>query len=139
MFLHLLDRAQRRELCRAALFLVAADEVVDLREEEALAHLRVALGSLDPDDLPRPPRDLDDLLEGLDEVFDTPERRRVLVLELAILVLADDEVDERELEVLAAVCRRLDVSRETFGRLRELARRVLALRADGMELLGEGP
>lgn len=137
MFLHLLDGAQRRELCRAALYVVAADGVVDLREEDALAQVRAELGFLDPDDLPRPPRDQDDLLDGL-EVFDTPERRRVLVLQLLILVLADDEQEERELEVLAAVCRRLDVSRAEFGRLRELARRILALRADGLELLA-GP
>lgn len=134
MFLHLLDRAQRRELCRAAQHLVAIDDVVDLREEELLAQVRAELGFLDPDDLPLPPRDLDDLLDGL-EVFESGEARSILLLELLVLVLADGEVEERELELLAAICRRVDVSRDAFARLRELARRVLDLRADGLELL----
>lgn len=137
MFLHLLDRAQRRELCRAALHLALADDVVDLREEALLAQVRSDLGFLDPDDLPRPPRDQDDLLDGL-AVFDTAEASRVLVLELLVLVLADEDLDERELEVLGAICRRLDVSRDTFNHLRGFARRILDLRADGLELLGGG-
>lgn len=134
MFLHLLDRAQRRELCRAALHLVLADDVVDLREEEVLTQVRTELGFLDPDDLPHPPRDQDDLIDGL-EVFDTSESRRVLLLELLVLVLVDEDLDERELDVLGAICRRLDVSRDVFNHLRGFARRILDLRADGLELL----
>lgn len=134
MFLHLLDRAQRRELCRAALHLIVADGVVDLREEEVLAQVRTELGFFDPDDLPHPPRDQDELIDGLD-VFDTSETRRVLVLELLVLTLADEDLDERELEVLGAICRRLDVSRDTFNHLRGFARRLLDVRADGLELL----
>ncbi len=135
MFLHLLDRAQRRELCRTALHLVAADGVVDRREEDVLALVRSELGFFDPDDVPAPARDLDALLEGLGDVFDTAEARSVLVLELLVLVLADGDLDERELEVLGAICRRVDVSRDAFARLREFARRVLDLRADGLDLI----
>lgn len=135
MFLHLLDRAQRRELLRAARHIVVADGVVDLREEDVLAQVRAELGFLDPDDVPAPARDLDALLDGLADVFETPETKNVLVLQLLVLVLADGEPEERELEVLAAICRRLDVSRETFGQLRGLAQRLLDLRADGMELI----
>jgi hypothetical protein len=134
VFLHLLDRAQRRELCRAALHLIVADDVVDLREEEVLAQVRTELGFFDPDDLPHPPRDEEELIDGLD-VFDTSETRRVLVLELLVLVLADEDLDERELDVLGAICRRLDVSRDTFNHLRGFARRLLDVRADGLELL----
>lgn len=134
MFLHLLDRAQRRELCRAALHLVAADGVVDLREEDVLAQVRSELGFFDPDDVPMPPRDVDALLDGL-EVFDTTEAKHVLVLQLLVLVLADGELEERELELLGAICRRLDVSRDAFARLREFARRTLDLRADGLDLI----
>lgn len=137
MFLHLLDRAQRRELCRAALHLVAADEVVDLREEAVLAQVRSELGFFDPDDVPMPPRDLDALLDGL-EVFDTTEAKNILVLQLLVLVLSDGELEERELELLGAICRRLDVSRDAFARLREFARRLLDLRADGLDLIA-GP
>ncbi len=135
MFLHLLDRAQRRELCRTALHLVAADGVVDLREEDVLAQVRSELGFFDPDDVPVPPKDLDALLDGLD-VFETREAKNVLVLQLLVLVLADGELEERELELMGAICRRLDVSRDAFARLRDLARRLLDLRADGLDLLG---
>jgi hypothetical protein len=134
MFLHLLDRAQRREFCRAALHLIRADDVVDLREEELMARARAELGIADPDDVPTPPRDLDDLLDGL-EVFEMTEAKNVLVLELLVLVLADGDIDEAELDELAAICRRLDVSRDAFGRLQQFARRLLDLRQDGLELL----
>lgn len=134
MFLHLLDRAQRRELCRAAMHLIAADGVVDLREEDVFAQVRSELGFFDPDDIPAPAPDLDALLEGL-EVFETTDVKNVLVLELLVLVLADGELDPRELERLGAICRRLDVSRDAFARLENLARRILDLRADGLDLI----
>jgi uncharacterized tellurite resistance protein B-like protein len=134
MFLHLLDHAQRREFCRAALFLVSADGVVDLREEEVLARARAELGYTDPEDLPLPPKDIDELLGHL-EVFETTESRRALVLELVVLVLADGDVDEEEMDGIAAICNRLDVSREDYARLKAFARRLLDLRADGLELI----
>lgn len=134
MFLHLLDRGQRREFVRAAMHLVAADGVMDLREEDVLARARAEVG-IPAEDLPGPARDQEDLLDGLAEAFDAPRPRRVLLLELLVLILSDGDVDDREQELLAAICDRLEVPRKELRRFSDFARRVLALREDGLELL----
>lgn len=132
MFLHLLDRPQRRELLRAAQLLAAADAVVDLREEALLERMRAELGA---DELPAPARDLDDLLEGLEVAFEDRPARRILLVELLRLVVADDAEDDEELDVVAAVCRRLDLSRGVHARARDLARRINAIEAEALDLI----
>src|SRR5688572_15813891 len=106
--MHRLDRAQRRILCRAARLLAKADGVADLREDEQLERLRIEAGF---DALPPAARDLDDLLAGLD-VVDTLDARHMLLVELLRVGVADGDIDDDEMEVVAAVCRRLDISRD---------------------------
>lgn len=132
MFLHLLDRPQRRELLRAAQLLARVDAVLDLREEALLERMRAELGA---DDLPASPRDLDDVLEGLEAAFEDRPSRRVLLVELLRLVVADDAEDDEELEVIAAVCRRLDLSRGVHARARDVARRINAVESDALDLI----
>lgn len=136
MFLHLLDRPQRRELVRAALHLARADGVVDLREEDLLERMRVEVG-FEAGDLPDPPASLDDLLDRVADAFDSPSARRVLLIELLRLVAADGMVEDEELGVVAALCRRLDLDKDAYRRCRAVARHLRDVEAEGLEVIGE--
>lgn len=136
MFSHLLDPAQRRELVRSARFLARADGVVDLREEDILERMRLEVG-FERDDLPEPPAKLLDLLDGLESAFDEPSARRVLLIELLRLVVADGAVEDEELEVVAAICRRLDLDTSTYRACRGVARRLRDVEAEGLTVIGD--
>lgn len=134
MLQHLLDPAQRRLLCQAAQLLTGADGVLDLREEELLRRLRAACGA---PELPAPPADLDALLARLEPAFPELPARRALLFELMRFVVADGAIDEDELDVIAAICRRLDLSRDVYRRCRDLARRLAALEQDALDLVAD--
>jgi uncharacterized tellurite resistance protein B-like protein len=130
MFMHLLDQPQRRELVRAARFLARADGVVDLREEEILERMRIEVG-FEADDLPEPPARVVDLLDALEPAFEEPSARRVLLIELLRLVVADGSVEDEELEVVAGICRRLELDTATYRACRGVARRLRDVEAEG--------
>jgi tellurite resistance protein len=134
VFLHLLFHGQRREFVRAAIEVVAADEVVDLREQDLLAQACAEVG-IGSEDLPAPARDVEDLLEGLAQAFDTPRARRILLLELLVLALIDGDADEREQELVGTISGRLGVAHEELRALTDFAARLVQLRQDGLELL----
>ncbi len=136
MFTHLLDAPQRRELVRAARFLARADGVVDLREEDLLERMRIEVG-FEADDLPEPPAQLVELLDGLESAFDEPSARRVLLIELLRLVVADGAVEDEELEVVAAICRRLDLDTSTYRACRGVARRLRDVEGEGLTVIGD--
>lgn len=136
MFSHLLDPAQRRELVRSARFLARADGVVDLREEDIIERMRVEVGFA-RDDLPEPPARLVDLLDGLEAAFDEPSARRILLIELLRLVVADGAAEDEELEVVAATCRRLHIDTQTYRACRGVARRLRDVEAEGLTVIGD--
>lgn len=136
MFTHLLDAPQRRELVRAARFLARADGVVDLREEDLLERMRIEVG-FEADDLPEPPAQLVELLDGLESAFDEPSAGRVLLIELLRLVVADGAVEDEELEVVAGICRRLGLDSATYRACRGVARRLRDVEAEGYTVIGD--
>ena len=143
MFLHLLSAAQRRAFCRLAQLLMRADQVVDIREEVALEGCLAEMG-LSKADLPPAPASLDEVLPEL-EAFDTLERRKLLLLELTVVLCADRDVDPGEVDAMQVLLERLDVEAELLPRLQawaadyhQLLERGRALLAPEWDQSGEG-
>jgi hypothetical protein len=129
VFLHQLGPAQRHAFCRLAQLVIGQDRVIDIREEVALDTALAEMG-LRKGDLPPAPRTLREMLPEL-EAFDSLESRRLLLLELAVLLCSDREVDPAEESLLQRLAAHLDVEEELLPRVEAWAH-------DYHQLLGRG-
>lgn len=143
MFLHQLGAAQRRTFCRLAQLLIRMDRVVDIREEVALETALAEMG-LGKQDLPPAPASLQEVLPELD-AFGTLAQRKLLLLELSVVLCSDDDVDPAENDVMQVLLERLDVEAELLPRLHawaadyhQLLERGRALLAPEWDQSGEG-
>lgn len=120
MFLHQLTPAQRRAFARLAQLLIRADHVVDIREEAALHEALREMG-LPAQELPPAPAALAEVVPEL-TAFETLESRRILILELVVVICSDREADPREVDLLRELCDRLDMEDELVPRCHLIAR-----------------
>jgi len=132
MFLDLLSDVEQRVYCTLAYAVMAADGEVTEKEE---AFHDWALRDLVIEQLPEPAFDGDVLVpEG---AFRLSVSRRALLVELALLAVADGEVTSEERLVLDAVAEQLEMAAGQMDRCLEYATRLSGVLGDGFVLLAE--
>lgn len=117
MFLHVLEGDEARLFADTAWALIHVDDDVDQREESLLAELQIELGV---DTAPPELREPDNLLPRLAQL-ESPVVRRVMLLELSGVALADEVVHPSERNFLDQIAEALDLADETSSFLEYVA------------------
>ena len=133
MFLDRLSGDEQKVYCQLAYAVMAADgEVID---KELAFHDR-CLRDLGIDELPEPAPD-----EGVavpEGAFRLAASRKALLVELALLAVADGAVTGEERSVLDSVAEQMDVDGHEVDRCLEYAGRLRDVLDEGTVLLAEG-
>lgn len=132
MFLDMLSEDEQRIFCQLAYAVMAADgEVLDKEEafyDRALSELRL-------DELPAPGETNIGIPAG---AFGVSANRRALLVELALLAVADGDVSAEERSVLASVASQVDMDGPQIDRCLDYAEKVREVLDEGLMLLAEG-
>ena len=133
IFLNLLDNDQRTEFFRAAAFLAAVDGV-DERETARIEQARLECG------LPKSVTDvgasLDDVVGAMSKI-ESVAARNAMALELAGILVADDEHSAEEKVAFAAIASALGIGEHHAARAIELATSWQQLADDSTDYLSE--
>jgi uncharacterized tellurite resistance protein B-like protein len=133
MFLDRLSSAEQKVYCQLAYAVMVADG--EVAEKEAAFHDR-SLRELVIEELPAPASDSGVLVP--DRAFCLSVSRRALLVELALLAVADGEVTAEERSVLDAVAEQMDFAPFQVERSLEYAARLRDVLDEGFVLLAEG-
>lgn len=132
MFLDRLSSAEQKVYCQLAYAVMAADG--EIAEKEAAFH-DMSLRDLVIEELPEPASDGVLVPDG---AFHLSLSRRALLVELALLAVADGEVTAEERSVLDAVAEQMDFAPFQVERCLEYAIRLRDVLDQGFVLLAEG-
>ncbi len=129
MWLASLSLPQRRTLLGLAHNVVVSDGLLDPNEEAMLLSFKREMG-LDPDTK----TDYVEL-DGVEEVFDTPRLRRVVLLNLIHLSYADGALEIEEECLLRELAEAFEVPNAEFALLDNWVKRLLALEREAEAFL----
>ena len=133
MFLNRLSSAEQSVYCQLAYAVMSADG--DLAEKEVAFH-QWSVRDLAIGELPPPATDGDVLVP--DGAFRSSLSRRALLIELALLAIADGVVTPEERSVLDAVAGQIDVALNHVDECLDYAGRLRDVLDEGFALLAEG-
>jgi uncharacterized tellurite resistance protein B-like protein len=132
MFLQRLSETEQTVYCQLAYAVMAADGELAEKESAFYDH---ALGELGLDELPEPSTGGD--VDVPDGAFQLSASRKALLVELALLAVADGEVTGEERAVLDAVAEQMDFDPAAVSRCVEYAERLRDVLDEGIVLLAE--
>lgn len=135
MFLHMLTPDQQDAFIKIAQYMLQADGPECDPREEALLH--AAMREMQLDERPLSPANIDEVLRSLAVVEDLVSRR-VFVLELVGMAVADRIVHPGEEQVIASVAEALAVRAADVEAFKSLAHKMYDLADEARRLVATG-